>query len=214
MKNLTYSVLLGILLVGFSFAQDNGKVNGFSIKHTTNGNVIVKKGKTSGKFNLSKEVEGCVFTTREMVKNAPEDCASFGTKADFKVIDAIEKSGNYYLLIEAESPSGNYGCNACGRCGADGATTLIWVKLNLRLKLQAKKFFVISACQTNSAPTESEINKSYDGKNYIFKNDVFRIEIKGSAESKGEYSETIIWKYSRKLPEKGLVIEKRTRVTE
>lgn len=207
MKNIIYTIFAVILLSASSFAQDKGKPNGFSLKHTTRGNVTIKKGTLSKVVNLRSEVFGCVYTTREMVKYAPQDCSAFGSKAEFKVIDAVAKNGKYYLIIEAEAPSGNSACNACGRCGADGATSLIWVKLDSRLKLEAKKGIPYSDCNTNTYPTE---NSEFNGESYKFIKNEFRFETKGrDYESDGKY-QIILWKYSRQFPDKGFTIEKKT----
>ncbi len=217
---MKYLFVLTLILVSFSFvfAQDKGNANGFTAKHTTSGNVTIKKGKVSGVINLARQVSGCVYTSRQAVKFAPPDCASFGAKADFKIIDAVSKNGKHYLIIESESPSGNSNCNACGRCGADGATSLIWVKLNARLKLEKKKSIPISDCEINTYLTENkEINDSLrDGKGYRFIDNKLRIETKGrsNVETKDRtlMDEIIIWNYSRNSAEKGFTIEKKTLV--
>lgn len=207
MKNIIYAICITIFIAGISFAQEKGKANGFSLKHTTRGNVTVKKGSRTGVINLRSEVAGCVYTTREMIKFAPPDCSAFGSKAEFKVVDAITKNGKYYLIIEAESPSGNTACNACGRCGADGATSLIWVKLDAKLKLEAKKSILYADCNTNTYPSE---NDNIDGDDYKFVKNELRIETKGrDYETDGKYR-IILWKYSRNSPEKGFAIEKKT----
>lgn len=207
MKNIIYTIFVVILLSAFSFAQDKGKPNGFSLKHTTGGNVTVKKGALTKVINLRSEVVGCVYTTREMVKYAPQDCAAFGSKAEFKVIDAVTKNGKHYLIIEAEAPSGNTACNACGRCGADGATSLVWVKLDSQLKLEAKKGIPYSDCDTNTYPTE---NKKINGTTYKFVKNEFRIETKGRNDNGDGKYQIIIWKYSRNSPNKGFTVEKKT----
>lgn len=217
MKNL-FVVTFILLSFNFVFAQDKGNPNGFTAKHTTSGNVTIKKGKVSGVINLAKEVSGCVYTSRQAVKFAPPDCASFGAKADFKIIDAVSKNGKHYLIIEAESPSGNSNCNACGRCGADGATSLIWVKLNAKLKLEKMKSVPISDCENDIYLTENKgINGvMMDGKGYRFINNKLRIETKGrsNVETKDRnlMDEIIIWNYSRNSAEKGFTIEKKTLV--
>jgi Holliday junction resolvase len=217
MKNF---LLITLILFSFSFviAQDKGNANGFTAKHTTSGNVTIKKGKVSGVINLAREVSGCVYTSRQAVKDAPTECASFGAKAVFKIIDAVSKNGKHYLIIETESPSGNSACNACGRCGADGATSLIWVKLNARLKVEEKKSIPISDCEINTYLTENkEINRSImDGKGYRFIKNRLRIETKGRSDvetkDKNLMDEIIIWNYSRNSAEKGFTIEKKTLV--
>lgn len=209
--------ILAILPIN-SFAQDKGNANGFTAKHTTSGNVTIKKGKLSVVIKLAKEVSGCVYTSRQAVKFAPPDCAAFGAKADFTIIDAVSKNGKHYLIIEAESPSGNSNCNACGRCGADGATSLIWVQLNAKLKLEKKKSIAISDCENDVYLTEDkDINGvMMDGKGYRFVNNQLRIETKGrsTVETKDGNlpDEIIIWNYSRSSAEKGWTIEKKTLV--
>ncbi|MCU0238632.1 MAG: hypothetical protein MUC29_04250 [Pyrinomonadaceae bacterium] len=211
-------IVLTLILFSFqiAFAQDKGNTNGFTAKHTTNGNVTIKKGKSSSVINLAKEVLGCVYTSRQAVKNAPQDCASFGSKAEFKVVDAVSQNGKHYLIIEAESPTANSACNACGRCGADGATSLIWVKLNANLKLEKKKSIPISDCETSTYLSENKaINESImDGKGYRFIKNQLRIETKGRSEKETKdgnlMDEIIIWNYSRNSAEKGFTIEKKT----
>lgn len=217
MKNF---LLITLILFSFSFviAQDKGNANGFTAKHTTSGNVTIKKGRLSGVINLAREVSGCVYTSRQAVKFAPTDCAAFGSKAFFKIIDAVSKNGAYYLIIEAEAPSGNSNCNACGRCGADGATSLIWVQLNSRMKLKKKKSIPISDCENDTYLTDNkDINQSpMEGKGYRFINNQLRIETKGrsNVETKDRtlMDEIIIWNYSRNSAEKGFTIEKKTLV--
>lgn len=207
--------ILAVLPVSI-FAQNKGNANGFTAKHTTGGKVKIKKGKLSGVINLAKEISGCVFTSRQAVKFAPPDCAAFGAKAEFKIIDAVSKNGKHYLIIEAESPSGNSNCNACGRCGADGATSLIWVQLNAKLKLEQKKSVPISDCENDIYLTENkDINGvMMDGSGYRFVNDQLRIETKGrsNVETKDGnlFKEIIIWNYSRNSPEQGITAEKIT----
>jgi hypothetical protein len=214
MKNF---LLITLILFSFSFviAQDKGNANGFTAKHTTSGNVTIKKGKLSGVINLARQVSGCVYTTRQAVKFAPPDCAAFGSKADFKIIDAVSKNGKNYLIIEAVAPSANSNCNACGRCGADDATSLIWVQLNARLKLEKKKSIPISDCEIDTYLSENkEINGDFfDGRGYRFINNKLRIEIKGRSDVEAKdnmRNEIIIWNYSRNSAEKGFTIEKKT----
>lgn len=187
--------------------KSNVRVQGNSL-----GKVTVSKGKARSVIDLSKDVSGCVFVPAEFKKDLDKKGCT-APPATFKLIDATEKNKQTFLILTANAQEN---CNVCGRCGASEATTVIWLKLDARLKLLEKKNIPLEYCGLNLTMiySGSETNKETpdDSSDVSFRGNVMTIEFERrlfSEESNGDkdmYEFTHV-EYDRTKPENGLVIK-------
>src|SRR5205085_702543 len=104
--------------------------------------IFISKGKIRSNIDLSRDVAGCNYVSREQKRELDKtDCAS--SPATFKLIDATVKNSQTFLVIQSNA-MGN--CNVCGQCGASEAYTLIWLKLNPRLRVINKQSIPLNYC--------------------------------------------------------------------
>ena len=200
-------VITIIAIANLGYSQQGGKTKGYKLTHLSYGNVVFSKGAFQARFNLRALSYGCVQATPQMLLDDKRECM-VRDKATYKLIDAVEKGGKYYLLIINESPSGNGGCDACRRCGADGSLGLIWVEVGANKRLGKKQSIPLADCDTFS----STIDKNGDdiASEIIFAGDVAEFRTKTNVyNEKDIHSELTDWRYDRRSPEKGIVALKK-----
>lgn len=174
------------------------------------GKITVVRGKTRSVVDLSGDVSGCVYVPKEFRKTlAKNGCVS--PPADFNLVDATEKNKNTFLILTADAQEN---CNVCGRCGASEATTIIWLKLDARLRVLEKKNIPLDYCMQNISTISpiSESNEETQNETWIlpFKNDVMTIEFEKAIfkqESDSFTYEFTRVEYDRTKPEQGFVIK-------
>lgn len=147
-------------------------------------------------LHLERDISGCLHLYDHL---APKWHSNVSAK--IKVIDKVSKDSKYYVVLFASAPSN---CNVQGHCGAGGEDyTVIWLKLDTRLRLEDKKRAVIEDCQSNistkrgDTDTEEPAVKLVDGKLAVEYGDEF------GDPKKRTVSHLI---YDRNFPEKGFVI--------
>lgn len=208
MKTNKLLIVITILAAaGLGLSQQGGKTKGYRLTHISFGNVVFSKGAFRAQFNLKPLSYGCVQATREMKKFGNKDCV-LNDKAEYKLIDVTKKGGKYYLLIINEAPSGNLACDACRRCGADGATGLIWIEVGPGRKVGKKQSIALSDCNTNAEIINK--NGDYFESGIDFAGDVAEFRTKQSVYTNDEYLDEVTdWRYDRRSPELGIVAVKR-----
>ena len=206
MRKILLSLLFVALAAPAAAAQTAAKI---TLRAATGGKVSVNRGKIRSVIDLTEETAGCVFVSGA-AKRRLDRRGCTASPAEYKLIDAVAKSGRTYLVVLAEA-SGN--CNVCGQCGATEAFSLIWLELDARLRVVGKKSVPIEYCLDNTtlvAPALSEEDYQENrGPQLAFAGDRLRVEYeKGEF---GENSERIYihstLEYNRKTPEKGFDIK-------
>jgi hypothetical protein len=174
------------------------------------GNVSISKGKTRSTIDLSKEVAGCTAVAgdfrRELVEKG---CAA--PPAMLKLIDSQTKNNQYFLVVQSKA-MGN--CNVCGQCGASESFSLIWLKLDARLRVVKKKGVPLDSCIGNISIVSDSISfneETQESKLQLkFVGDVLTIEYEktlfGDNSDISGYNFSHL-EYNRKTPEKGFVIK-------
>lgn len=201
-----------LLAASLAYGQKGGNTKGYKLRHTSFGNVVFTKGAYRAQFNLKPLSYGCVQATAEMKKFGNKDCVT-DAKAEYKLIDVTQKGGKYYLLIINESPSGNPACDACRRCGADGATGLIWIEIGPGRKVGKKQSIALYDCNTNAMMVDKEENEAESG--IDFAGDVAEFRTKESVYTKDQYIDEVTdWRYDRRSPDKGIVAVKKEKKKE
>ncbi|MBK6796480.1 MAG: hypothetical protein IPG76_06750 [Acidobacteria bacterium] len=156
-------------------------------------------GADSAIVDLKNDIQGCVgklydsFSTMKVVGKAIPK---------IKVLDRVAKDNNYYVVVLTTATSN---CNIQGQCGAADDLTLIWLKLDSRLKLEGKKAIAIEQCRAFLHLVEPELD--YDG-NTSIKLSSGKLNVKFADEmdfndEKHTLSELV---YDRSLPENGFII--------
>lgn len=176
------------------------------------GKIAVIKGKISSIVDLSKDVAGCPFVTAVLKRDLDEKGCT-APPASFKLVDATEKNKQIFLILTANAQEN---CNVCGRCGASEASTVIWLKLDSRLRVLDKQNVPIEYCQFNISTVSpvSVYNEETqeDSMNLSFKNNVMVFEFEKRIfgdETNGDKDafEVTRVEYDRTKPEKAFVIK-------
>src|SRR5215203_7318733 len=172
-KNMRFLLIIFLVIapvIGIS-AQGAGKIK---LQNSGSGKITLTRNKTRATINLSKDVAGCAFAPLQIKKNF-KDCAA--GSAEFQIIDSVVKSNRTFLLISSEA-MGN--CNVCGRCGADEAFALIWLKLDQNLRVLDKKSVPIDFCLLDIELVSEVLDFDEETQNatlkLIFEDDVLAID--------------------------------------
>jgi hypothetical protein len=188
-----------------AFAQKTAKIKVTPLKI---GKVQLARGTVKSILDLSKDISGCIVTY-----DRSEPKARKVDTTDFDKIDEVVKGGKTYLLLVSEI---NSGCNVTGECGAATDLTLVWLKLNSRLKIESKKAVAVQSCfwgDINIIDDGETTSETDPTGNFKFSKGVLSFEFETNRyKSDLEYTVTTV-KYNRAAAEKGLIVktEKRTR---
>lgn len=174
------------------------------------GKVSVSLGKIRSTIDLSKDVAGCTAVAGGFRRGLEaKGCAA--PPATLKLVDSKTKNNQHFLVVQSEA-MGN--CNVCGRCGASEAFSLIWLKLDARLRISEKKSVPLESCIEDVSMISDSISfneETQESKLQLkFTGDVLTLEYEKTLF--GENSEISGYdfshlEYSRKTPEKGFVIK-------
>jgi len=204
MRKLFLTFLFITFTVGVS-AQNPATIK---LRNTGFGKITLIKNKPRVMVDLSREVAGCASAS-SAIKKALKDCAAF--PPDFKLIDATVKNNQMFLLISSNA-AGN--CNVCGRCGADDALGLIWLKLSNNLRVLDKKGVAIDYCRMEITLVSEVVNYNEETLEKTlklsFKENVLAIDFEKEIFAEKldrNYYEFSHLEYNRKTPEKGFVIK-------
>ena len=106
-------------------------------------------------LDLGKEVSGCLTYLYDPTDRKFRERSS----ADIKVIDRVRSGGDYYVVLMAGAESN---CNIQGHCGAASDYTMIWIRLDSKLRLKNKQAVVVEDCRAGVGIIEptSEDDKS------------------------------------------------------
>jgi len=200
LRNLLF--LCGLILVSSvsSNVIAQNKTAKLKVTSLKKGKVQLTRGAVKSVIDLSKDISGCI-----VVYDRSEPKLRLDT-TDFTSVDSVVKGGKTYLLLLAEI---NSGCNITGQCGAATDLTLVWLKLNSRLRVEQKKAVVAQSCfwgdiniMDEEAGSEDDASGTFKLKNNILS---FRFET-NRYHTEQDYSvSTVI--YDRSQPEKGLVVK-------
>ena len=196
-------------IFAFFFSVSAQTSSNVKIQKSGLGKIAVMRGKTRSLIDLSKDVAGCAFVSGA-AKQRLDKIGCAAPPATFRMVDATEKNKQTFLILTADAQEN---CNVCGRCGASEATTVLWLKLDARLRVLEKKNVPLYFCQENIStisPLSDVDEKTGDEKwNLPFKNDVMTIEFEKRifGESDKDVFEYTRVEYDRTKPEKGFVIK-------
>jgi hypothetical protein len=179
------------------------------------GKISVSIGKFRSVIDLSKEVAGCAAVAGKFRRDLEaKGCAA--SPATLKLINSQTKNNQNFLVLQSEA-MGN--CNVCGQCGASEAFSLIWLKLDARLRVIEKKSVPIEYCLENISIVGSALSfdeeKQDSALSLKFIRDVLTVEYEKKLFS--DVSDSFGYdfshlEYNRKTPEKGFVIKTEKRV--
>lgn len=170
--------------------------------------ISVAKGKAHSTIDLSKDVAGCAYVAGKSKRELDiSGCAS--PPATFKLIESTVKNNQTFLVIESDAMDN---CNVCGRCGAADSYSLIWLKLDSRLRVVNKHSVPIDDCLSNisSRQVKQHENDNLSDLRLVFRKNILTVEFEkaiynDSSDVSGyEFSRL---EYNRKMPETGFVIK-------
>lgn len=179
------------------------------IQKAGSGKISVVRGKVRSVIDLSQDVAGCAFISGA-AKTRLDKIGCTASPATFQMVDATEKNKQTFLILTADAQEN---CNVCGQCGASEASTLLWLKLDARLRVLEKKNVPLYFCRENISlisPMSDEDEKTGNETwNLPFKNDVLTIEFEKRifGDSDKDIFEYTRIEYNRTKPEKGFVIK-------
>ena len=197
----------------FVFAQqgspaEQGSSDPIKIMAFPNGLFKFRQGKLNGSVNLQGDIAGC--TTGTYDGSDPKSKPSGGA-ASTRVIDQIRKGKFSYTVFQTVLGSG---CNVQGMCGAGSAVSVVWLKLDAKLKVISRKAVIVVECLTNTGlskwagRTGNDVMDSTDPKLRMVAG---KLEIEFKRDDFSTKQTTISsLKYDRKSPEKGLLVSSKT----
>jgi hypothetical protein len=206
-KNMRKILLLFcIVVLSISIlAQTQSKIK---IKNSDWGKITVVRGKTRSTINLSKDISGCAYVSdsekRILEKN---NCAV--SPAKIRLVDVTVKNNLIFLVVQSNAAGS---CNICDRqCGRDESTSLIWLKLDARLRLLKKKSIPIEDCSKKIYLFTPEINFDEQTQTAkLMERGIIVMEFEKILGEDGfQYTHL---EYNWKTPEKGFVIKTEKRV--
>lgn len=204
-------ILFCLIILSCSICISAQKIR---IRSGETGEIFVTQGKRRATIDLSRNIAGCPYVpARDKRDLDKKSCAA--PPVTFKLIEAVTKNKQTFLIIEAEAMDN---CNVCGQCGATEAYALIWLKMNSRLRVLEKKTAIYEDCRANISYLDSKAatdeNKQYQSPEFkagfLILEYEQRIYNRNSDPENYEFSRL---EYNRKTPEKGFVIktEKRSK---
>lgn len=203
MRNIV--ILLLLLLGAFEISAQNVRLRAAGA-----GKISVTRGKLRSLIDLRRDTSGCAYVSGAQKRSLDaKGCAA--PPASFQLVDATTKNSQTYVVVQTEA-MGN--CNVCGQCGASESFTLIWLKLDARLRLLEKKAVPIDSCYEDIALVEGGVSFNEETQDTSLKlsfvNNVMSLAFEkkifndNSDVSGYDFSQLL---YDRKTPEKGFVIK-------
>jgi len=181
-----------------------------TLKQAGFGKITIAKQNLRAVVDLSKDIAGCVYVTGKN-KRELDKIGCTASPATFRLIDAQTVKNQHFLIVLSE---GAGRCNVCGQCGASDAFTLVWLKLDARLRVLDKKSVPVEYCLENISIVSPDYDVEANTNERLalkFADDVLRVEFEkrkyGETESEENYYEFTTLEYNRKTPEKGFVIK-------
>lgn len=187
------NIFIGSLILIFSvsgFAQT--KTAKLKVTPLKKGKVQLSRGPVKSILDLSKDISGCIVTY-----DRGDPKAGKMDTTDFDKVDEVVKGGKTYLLLSSEI---NSGCNVSGQCGAATDLTLVWLRLNSRLRVESKKAVTVQSCFWGdiSMIDDGEIKLKGGKLSLQFETNRYKTDL--------EYSVSTLT-YDRAAPEKGLQVK-------
>jgi hypothetical protein len=201
------------VLTSFVFAQQGlpakqSASDSIKILAFPNGIFEFWAGASHSRVSLKGDIAGCTtgFYDGSDPKSKPQ-----GGAASTRVIDQIRKGAFWYTVFQTVLGSG---CNVQGLCGAGSAVTVVWLKLDAKLKVISRKAMIVTECLTNTGVTTwagktgDEIKDLFDPQ---FRLVAGKLEIGFESDDFNTKQKTISsLRYDRKSPEKGLIVSSKT----
>ena len=197
-------------MFGLALAQQlqpaaQSKKDPIRIAGMRDGQLRFSLGRSSRILNLRNDLNGCwsaIFDATD-----PKTPASTVLLAP-RVLDEIQKSGFWYVLMQINL---NSGCNVQGYCGAGSVTQVFWFKFDLRLKAIVRDSVMVSDCATNIEPIKFDGKGGFDDQDTQLEMRGGKLEVsfqKADFEKKSNTVSSL--KYDRRVPEKGLLVSSKT----
>ena len=155
MRTTVFSLIF-FLFLNFVAAQTIAAQK-ISVRGNRTGGIVVTKGKARATINLKREIAGCPYVAAGERKRDLDARECTAPPASFRLIDAIVKNNQTFLVVLTEA-MGN--CNVCGQCGASEAFGLVWLQLNANLRLIKKKSVPLSLCIQDISDKSPKIIKN------------------------------------------------------
>ena len=198
--------LFALTSIGFAQSSPAQQASSDPIKITAFPSAIFKlrQGNLNGGVTLQGEIAGC--TTGSYDGSDPNSKPSGGAAAT-RVIDEIRKGAFWYLTFQTTLGSG---CNIQGMCGAGSAVSVVWLKLDAKLKVISRKAVIVVECLTNTGlskwagRTGNDVMDSTDPKLRMVAG---KLELEYQTEDYNMKQKTVSsLRYDRRTPEKGLIV--------
>jgi hypothetical protein len=180
------------------------------IRITAFPNAIFKfrQGNLNGGITLQGDIAGCTTGTYD---GSDPNSKPSGGAATTRVIDEIRKGTFWYVTFQTTLGSG---CNIQGMCGAGSGVSVVWLKLDAKLKVISRKAVIVVECLTNTGlskwagRTGNDVMDSSDPKLRMVAG---RLELEFQTENFNTKQKTISsLRYDRRTPEKGLIVSSKT----
>jgi hypothetical protein len=179
------------------------------IKITAFPNAIFKfrQGSLNSSINLRGDIAGC---TSKIYDGTNPKLESVTAVASTRVIDQIRKGKFWYTVFQTVL---NSGCNVQGICGAASNVSIVWLKLDTKLKVISRKAVIVVECLTNTSLTKwigktgEEMNDLIDPKLQM---QAGKLELEFQTNDYTRQKTVSSLRYDRRLPEKGLVVSSKT----
>lgn len=179
-----------------------------NIRSTGSGKIEVIKGKLRTTADLTVDVGGCAYVSGIRKRNLNKiGCAA--PPASFELIDSVVKNNQTFLVIQSTA-QGN--CNVCGSCGASETYTLIWIKLDARLRVLDKQGIVVESCPESLSiitPSVKDYETSFSVKMPL-KTGLLTVDFEKRIYDSNRDLESYEFshlEYDRKKPERGFIIK-------
>jgi hypothetical protein len=204
-------IFLFFLLTICASAQTVSKIK---LQNPGSGKITLVEGKKRATIDLSKNIFGCPYVSSSQ-KRILDQKGCTAAPATIKLVDAVVKDKLTFLVLQSVA-AGN--CNVCGKCGSNETFTLIWLKLDTRLRVLDKKSVLVDDCAEKiySLTPELSFDEKTQTARLLWENNVSIWEFeKLITENDAVFYQFTHLEYRRKTPEKGFVIktEKRARTS-
>jgi hypothetical protein len=198
--------LVAVMFLGVTLAQTGQPAvqnlrDPIQITSLNDGQFGFSRGSTRKVYDLKSSINGCYGTLFDGGTGQ-----KLGGSVRARVLDQVEKSGFWYVVMQVTT---NTGCNVQGMCGAGISVDVIWLKFDSRLKLLSRQAAMVEDCRTSMELTRFD-GKRTEAQDVMLetRGGVLALESKLSDFEKKTATLTIL-RYDHRTPDRGLVILKK-----